>query len=160
FMIAHDRFLLSKVAKEVWSVDNCGIVQHGVDFDQFYRNYIIKTQENIRPDSLQEGSTTHKKEECSQKQKRRQEAQLRNEIYQLLKPLKQEYSLKEVRLEKCLIRQEEVETTMALPETYQEPEKFKALSKEYQSLVEENENLMHSLESLEKKIMDLESKKP
>ncbi|RQD67825.1 MAG: ATP-binding cassette domain-containing protein [Desulfonatronovibrio sp. MSAO_Bac4] len=160
FMIAHDRFLLSKVAREVWSLDKCGIVQHGVDFDQYYRNYIIKTQENIRPESLQEDPTAQKKEECSQKQKRRQEAQLRNEIYQLLKPLKQEYSLKEIRLEKCLIRQEEVETIMALPETYQEPEKFKALNKEYQSLVEENEDLMHSLESLEKKIMDLESKKP
>jgi ATP-binding cassette, subfamily F, member 3 len=154
FIIAHDRFLLSEVAGEVWSVDACEIVQHGVGFDQYYQDYLKPAPEPSEPDDR--NSDQNRKNGCTQKQRRRREAQLRNKIYQLLKPLKQDYEQKEARLEDSLRRQEEVESIMALPETYQTPDRFKKLNLEYQELVNENENLMQRLEELEQKIGELE----
>jgi len=157
FLIAHDRFLLSEVAGEVWSLDACDIVQHGAGFDQYYQDFLKPDPE---PSTLQDRvAGQDKKNGRPQKQKRRQEAQLRNKIYQLIKPLKQEYEQKEARLEKALRRQEEVEATMAMPETYQTPDRFKKLNIEYQGLVEENENLMRRLEQLEQEMGKLEAEK-
>ncbi|WP_028573585.1 ABC-F family ATP-binding cassette domain-containing protein [Desulfonatronovibrio hydrogenovorans] len=159
FIIAHDRYLLSQVAGEVWTMENQGITQHGHGFDLYYDNLLTKGRESC---SQEKGPAVSrdKKEGTSQKQRRRQEAQARNQAYRLLKPLKAEYSHKESRLEECLARQEEVEAIMARPETYQEPEKFKTLNLEYQALVEENEMLMARLEKLEQEIGSLESRKP
>lgn len=156
FIIAHDRFLLSEVADEVWSVEACEIIQHGVGFDHYYQEYLKLVQESSASDD--QSSARNKKNGCTHKQKRRLEAQQRNKIYQLLKPLRQEYKEKESRLEESLHRQEEVESIMALPETYQTPDRFKTLNLEYRELVHENENLMHRLEELEQKIGELESK--
>ena len=155
FMVAHDRFLLSEVAEEIWSVDACEIVQHGVKFDQYYQSFLEKTGEPAL--HQEEGNENERKAGSSQKEKKRQEAQQRNKIYQLLKPLKKEYGQKETRLEESLQRQEEVEAILALPETYQSPDKFLQLSHEYQELVEENENIMQRLEELEQKIGKIET---
>ncbi|MFO7727517.1 MAG: ABC-F family ATP-binding cassette domain-containing protein [Desulfonatronovibrio sp.] len=157
FIIAHDRYLLSKVAGEVWSLEGCEIIQHGVKFDQYYKNYLKKMGEPS-PDEIQDSGQT-RKNGCSQKQKKRREAQLRTRIYQLVKPLKKEYRQKEARLEQALLRQEEVETILALPETYQSPDRFRQLNAEYQALVEENETIMHRLEKLEQEIAGVESAK-
>ncbi len=157
FIIAHDRFLLSEVAAEVWSLTACEIEQHGVRFDQYYQDYLKSDGE---PSGQEVPSFDQDKRNGGlQKQKRRQEAQLRNKIYQLLKPLKQEYDQKESRLEETLRRQEEVEAVMALPETYQTPDRFKQLNFEYQKLIDENENLMRRLEELERQMVELESGK-
>ncbi len=157
FIIAHDRFLLAEVADEVWSLDNCEIVQHGVKFNEYYQDYLKKPFEYT--EYVDHGSGQNKKNGCPQKQRRRQEAQFRNKIYQLLKPLKDEFEQKESRLEQSLKRQEEVESIMALPETYQSPEVFKQLNLEYQGLVNENEELMIRLEELERDIAGLEARK-
>ena len=157
FIIAHDRFLLAEVADEIWSLDACTVVQHGVGFQDYYQAYLKRTCQG--PDQEDQDSGQSRKNGCTQKQKRRQEAQLRNRIYQLLKPLKQEFGQKEARLEESLIRQEQVESTLALPETYQSPERFKQLNIEYQSLVQENEELMRRLEELEREITGLEAGK-
>ncbi len=157
FIIAHDRHLLSEIAGEIWSLDACDIVQHGLRFDLYYRNYFNRAGSSsgqVDKDSGQAG-----KNGCSQKEKRRREAQLRNKVYQLHKPLKQEYDQKEARLEESLRRQEEVESIMALPETYKSPDRFKQLNIEYQRLVDENEDLMQILEELERKIIKIEAGK-
>ncbi|WP_084591179.1 ABC-F family ATP-binding cassette domain-containing protein [Desulfonatronovibrio magnus] len=158
FMIAHDRFLLSSVAAEVWSLDSCHIVQHGVGFDSYYESRIMDpSDEDLRDQPS--AACEYKKSAESAKEKRRREAEHRNKIYNQLMPLKNEYTRQEARLEKYLGRQEELETIMALPETYQQAEKFKALSIEYQSLIEKIEFIMTDLEKLEKNISNLESQK-
>lgn len=158
FMIAHDRYLLSQVAREVWSLAGGRISEHGMDFDQYYRDFLTRQQEKSWTGS--EGKSQSGKSRSPQKEKRKREAELRNWIHQQIKPLQEEYSEKESRLEECMHRQAEVETTLSDPATYQEPERFKELNQEYQSLAAENDHLVNRLEEIEQQIQGLKAQKP
>ncbi|MFW5731163.1 MAG: ATP-binding cassette domain-containing protein, partial [Desulfonatronovibrionaceae bacterium] len=155
-VIAHDRYFLTRVVQEVWTVQQQGIIQHGTGFEEYYSRMLEKESQP------RDSSSAGKKgaESCSQKEKRRQEAKIRNRIYQKLKPLKQEYADKEARLETGLERQEEVETILARPETYSDQQRFTELTREYQKLVDENEVLMLRMENLEQEINRLEADRP
>ncbi|WP_291318740.1 ABC-F family ATP-binding cassette domain-containing protein [Desulfonatronospira sp.] len=159
FMVAHDRFLLSEVAKEVWALENGRIVEHGLGFDQYYQTVSLK-EDGKPPAPRQRNSRDSFRSQNLHKDKKRQEAKLRNQLYRELQPLKKEYAEKEQSLESSLMRQEELESIMALPETYQEPHRFRELSREYRNICAENDRLMLRLEELEQKIKDLEVCRP
>ncbi len=157
FIIAHDRFLLSEVAGEVWSLEACAIVQHGVGFSQYYQQYCNAPQKTA---CLREQEPcADKKTGSSQKQRRREQAQLRNRYYQLIKPLQEKFQRQEASLEQSLRRQEEIESLLARTETYQSPERFKKLHIEYHKLVKQNEDLMQQLEELELKMGEIEKER-
>jgi len=156
FMIAHDRFLLSRVAGEVWSLENGRTVEHGMKFDEYYQRVVLQ-KDNGHDPAREQNPRGPGKNLNLHKAKKREEARLRNELYRELLPLKKEYAEKEQTLESCLLRQEELESVMALPETYQEPDRFKELSREYQDICAQNDRLMHRLEELEQKITELEA---
>ncbi len=159
FMTAHDRFLLSQVAGEVWSLENGRTVEHGLDFDEYYQRVVLMDQADPDP-SHGQNHRSPGKNQSPHKEKKRQEARIRNQLYRELQPLKKEYAEKEQNLESSLQRQEELESIMALPETYQEPERFKELNRQYQDVCAQNDRLMHRLEELEQKITELEAWKP
>ncbi|WP_291321802.1 ribosomal protection-like ABC-F family protein [Desulfonatronospira sp.] len=159
-LIAHDRFLLSQTAEEVWSLDNGRVVEHGMGFDDYYQNFFLQEKDFQVPDSVEQKNRTPGRNQNIQKEKKRREARLRNQLYQDLQPLKKEYQDKEQRLESCLQRQEKLESAMAHPETYQEPDGFRKINMEYQDLCLESDRLMHRLEELEQKITELEAGKP
>ena len=159
FMIAHDRFLLSQVAGEVWSLENGRTVEHGLVFDDYYQRIVLK-EENEPDPSREPGPGSPGKNQSLHKEKKRQEARIRNQLYRELQPLKKEYAEKEQTLESTLLRQEELESIMALPETYQEPDRFRELNKQYQDVCAQNDRLMYRLEELEQKITELEVWRP
>ncbi len=159
FMIAHDRFLLSQVAGEVWSLENGRTVEHGMGFDDYYQRIVLK-EENKPDPSRAPAPGSPGKNQSLHKEKKRQEARIRNQLYRELQPLKKEYAEKEQTLESTLLRQEELESVMALPETYQEPDRFRELNRQYQDLCAQNDRLMHRLEELEQKITELEVWRP
>ncbi|WP_287043746.1 ABC-F family ATP-binding cassette domain-containing protein [Desulfonatronospira sp. MSAO_Bac3] len=159
FMIAHDRFLLSRVAGEVWTLENGHTVEHGMGFDEYYQRVVLKDQAGPEL-SRETGPGGSGRNNSPHKEKKRQEASLRNRIYRELQPLKKEYSEKEHSLEQSLLRQEELENAMSLPETCQDPDRLRELSREYREVCAQNDSLMHRLEELEQQITQLETAKP
>ncbi len=155
FMVAHDRHLLSQTAEEIWTLEEGKIVQQNMDFEQYYRKVLLGEINH----ALNDQGFAKDKARNFYKEKKKQQAQLRNSIYQQLVPLKQEYEKLEGKLEKCLQRQDEVESALSMPETYQEPELIKHLNLEYHSLTAENERLLLRLEELENEILAIEARK-
>ena len=155
FMVAHDRYLLSQTADEIWTLEKGKIVQQNMDFEQYYRKVLLG---EINHASDDQGFVKDKVMNIYKK-KKKQQALLRNSIYQQLVPLKHEFKKMEDRLEKCLQRQDEVESALSRSETYQEPDLIKDLNLEYRDLTAENERLLLLLEKLENEILAIEARK-
>ena len=153
-MVAHDRYLLKKVAEETWILKNGQIEQSVDDFD-VYLQKLTGNDASVDSGDQQKGLN---KREITRKLKKIQ-AEKRNELYRRLKPLKEEYVQLEKLLEENLRQQEELENKLADPITYSNAEQAKALNIEYAKLQDQGEELMARLEALEQEIGRLEEEK-
>ena len=148
--VAHDRYLLNEVAEEIWSLDETGLTQYLGGFEDFHAK--LKQEEACKagqfacaPEEIRE------KRKLSKEEKRRQ-AEERNRLYRLLKPLKKEYDKLETDLEKVLDEQAVLEEKMNDPATYEKPELALKINADYKDVSEWAESLMMRMGELEKEI--------
>ncbi|MCF8108462.1 MAG: ATP-binding cassette domain-containing protein, partial [Desulfohalobiaceae bacterium] len=143
--VAHDRSLLSEVAREIWYLGPRGLdILH-----EGYQAYEHKMAANRQGPSFQEKGPEQLQRSKEQK---RQDARTRNERFRLLKPLKNEYSDLETRFDALLQKMETVEQALAASETYTDGELVKRLNQEYRGHQQESESLLQQMETLERKI--------
>lgn len=140
--VAHDRYLLSEVAEEVWSLTDKG-------FDVFLGGFVQYDDCRRNAETCEapvvEGS---EKRKLSREEKRRQ-AEERNRLYRRLKPLKSEYDKLEKELETVLEEQATLEEQMNDPATYEKPEQALHLNSRYKEVEDWSENLMERMGILE-----------
>ena len=149
-VVAHDRYLLSEVVSEIWELHADGIEVHQCGFDEYHaRKKAREAQELEKPDMTRAVRN-------EQKLKKREQAEMRNRIYQQLKPLRKKYEKLEAELEANLVEQETVETRLADPATYEDVPLSRELGQRFAALQNRAEELMSDLAYLEKELQELE----
>ena len=149
-VVAHDRYLLSEVVSEIWELHADGIEVHQCGFDEYHaRKKAREAQEQEKPDMTRAVRN-------EQKLKKREQAEMRNRIYQQLKPLRKKYEKLEAELEANLVEQETLETRLADPATYEDVALSRELGQRFAALQDRAEELMSDLAYLEKELQELE----
>lgn len=150
-VVAHDRYLLSEVVTEIWELTPHGIEVHNCGFDEYHAR---KKEREAQAERVQPEDVKAVRQE--QKQKKREEAELRNRIYQQLRPLKKKFEKLEAELESNLSEQEELETRLADPATYEDQNLSRELGQKFSALQSRAEDIMSDLAYLEKEMQELE----
>ncbi|MDO9581554.1 MAG: ABC-F family ATP-binding cassette domain-containing protein [Desulfomicrobium sp.] len=149
-VVAHDRYLLSEVVSEIWEMHPDGIEVHQCGFDEYHaRKKAREAQELEKPDPTRAVRN-------EQKLKKREQAEMRNRIYQQLKPLRKKYEKLEAELETNLVEQEVLEKKLADPATYEDVPLSRELGQRFTDLQNRAEELMSDLAYLEKELQELE----
>ena len=150
-VVAHDRYLLSEVVSEIWELTPHGIDVHNCGFDEYHAR---KKEREAQTERVQPEDVKAVRQE--QKQKKREEAELRNRIYQQLRPLKKKFEKLESELESNLAEQEELEARLADPATYEDQNLSRELGQRFSALQARAEDIMTDLAYLEKEMQELE----
>ena len=150
-VVAHDRYLLSEVVNEIWELHADGIEVHQCGFDEFHAR---KKEREAKAEREQPDTTKAVRQE--QKQKKREQAEMRNRIYQQLKPMRKKYEKLEAELEVNLAEQDVLEKQLADPATYEDVSLSRELGQRFATLQNRAEELMSDLAYLEKELQELE----
>ncbi len=152
-MVAHDRNLMQEVAEEIWVLGRHGIDVQVHGFEAYMQR--LMTQDHDEPG--QEGGKACKRNLV--RDRKRQEAEYRNQLYRDVKPKKERYRALEKELEELMARQEDLEAQLAEPSTYSDSQRVEQANKEYAAVLSRNEAILADLEQLEEEIADLDPKR-
>ncbi len=164
-VVAHDRYLLSKVVDEIWAVDDMGITVYEGGFSQYdAARHADKTAEKhsaagdveVVPGKVSGGAGLSRED---LKRIKREQAEQRNALYKKLKPLQEHYANLEADLELVLSRHDEVEKLLADPSVYADGSRTAELLKEFHKLEEKSERYLEDLGELEVQISELEARR-
>jgi ATP-binding cassette subfamily F protein 3 len=157
FMVAHDRYLLSSVADQVWSLDDKGFTVYESGFEEYdkARRQLASDAAGKDADAARGGGLSRDE----QKRIKRQQAELRNTIYKELKPKQEAFAKLEKEFEASLEEQGEVEAMLADPAVYADSGKASDLLKRFHALQAKGEELMEKMGELEVVINELEARK-
>jgi ATP-binding cassette subfamily F protein 3 len=149
-VVAHDRYLLSEVVSEIWELHADGIEVHQCGFDEYHARKKAREAQELEKSDMTRAVRNE------QKLKKREQAEMRNRIYQQLKPLRKKYEKLEAELEANLVEQESLETQLADPATYEDVSLSRELGQRFAALQNRAEELMSDLAYLEKELQELE----
>ncbi|MBR3880238.1 MAG: ATP-binding cassette domain-containing protein, partial [Mailhella sp.] len=163
-VVAHDRHLLSEAVDEIWAVDDKGITVYEGGFEEYdaaRRAAKAAAKQASAPAAPNTegklGGTGLSRDDL--KKLKREQAEQRNALYKLLKPLQAKYEKQEKILEEVLARHDEVEQILADPAVYADGAKASELLKEFHELQERSEKELEALGELEAQIAELEAKR-
>ena len=167
-VVAHDRHLLSEAVDEIWAVDEKGITVYEGGFSEYdaaRRAANTAARQSAAPSASasSEGQgrlpagTGLSRDDL--KKLKREQAEQRNALYKLLKPLQAKYEKQEAVLEEVLARHDEVEQLLADPAVYADGAKAAELLKEFHGLQERSERELEALGELEAQIAELEAQR-
>ncbi|MDR1125072.1 MAG: ABC-F family ATP-binding cassette domain-containing protein [Deltaproteobacteria bacterium] len=164
-LVAHDRHLLSEAAEQIWALtpEGFSIYPGGyAEYSEARKQAKLAGSQptaEITPGAAAGDALFPPCSREEQKRLKREQAELRNQLYKKQKPLHDEYSKLEKDLEQLLERQGEVESLLAAPEVYADSARTTKLLKEFHQLQQRSEDIMAKLALLEDKIRDLEAMK-
>jgi len=148
-LITHDRHLLNQVTDEIWVLEN-----HSLEpLKRGYQEYEERISQKKEDTQRKNGLIPRRKDI---KERRRKEAEWRNQLYRKLKPKKERYKSLEDELEGILEELSLLEDKLSLPETYQKGNQVEDLNLRYTKLQEKSEQIIDSMHKLEQEINDLE----
>lgn len=155
-MVAHDRWLLSQVGAETWELNSNGITT----FENFaaFENYRKQTlnapeayaDEKPRPKETSVIDSSRTRED--QKKQKRIEAEQRNALHKILKPLQSKYGILEKKLDEIMEKQAQVEKDLADPEIYADRDRSSALLRDFEECKNESDKIIEEMAALEEKI--------
>ncbi len=175
-MVAHDRYLMSEVAEEIWVLGPQGIVQHHEGFDEYDAGRRAALVEARREANRESSRDSGRKPECAtlapevgagaddqaggkrlSKEDKRRQAELRNAFSRKLKPLREEYAKCEKDLERVLLEQGELEAKMNDPATYESGGEAIKVNSQYREVSDWAETLMERMGVLEAELAALQT---
>jgi ATP-binding cassette subfamily F protein 3 len=135
-LISHDRYFLDKIVSRIFELREGQLTEYLGN----YSDYLAK-----RSSEPKEATSTRTKEPSHSigrktKDQKRLEAEARQSISRERNQLEKEIEEIENKIESWEVRKKEIETELALPETYRESAQIVALKKEYAQLKEDLEN--------------------
>ena len=149
-VVAHDRYLLSEVVDEIWELQTDRIQIYQCGFNEYY----ARKKEQEANEIERNGAPKVVRQE--QKVRKREQAEVRNKIYQQIRPLKKRFEALEKELETNLAEQDAVEIQLADPGTYADNTLSREIGQRFATLQQRAEEIMSDLAYLEKEIQDLE----
>jgi ATP-binding cassette subfamily F protein 3 len=165
-VVAHDRWLLRRVAEQVWVVGTGGLTVHEDGWAGYDRaRHAADAPEAPGAAGAGSGSGAGaadaglRLDREAQKRLKRERAEERNKIYKELKPKQDAYAALEAELTELLDELGELEATLAKPETYADSALMSGLLQTYQRRKEASEELMERMEGLEKELRVLEQRR-
>ncbi|MDL2267547.1 ATP-binding cassette domain-containing protein [Desulfovibrio sp. OttesenSCG-928-G15] len=161
-MVAHDRYLLSEAADQIWALSPEGFALYENGFDEYAdARKKQRQEENSRAQELRrkEASRTSGLSREDVKRRKREQAEARKALYKAMKPLQERYDELEARLQEVFTRQTETEALLADPEVYANSAKTTELLKEFHTLTEQSERLLEDLAQAEEALAPYEAQK-
>ncbi len=165
-VVAHDRHLLAEAVDEIWEVNDKGITVYEGGFAEYdaarkaakaAAKQAAAPAAPAQPDGKLPAGTGLSRDDL--KKLKREQAEQRNALYKLLKPLQAKYEKQEKVLEEVLTRHDEVEQLLADPAVYADGAKATELLKEFHELQDRSERELETLGELEAEIAELEAKR-
>ncbi len=160
-MVAHDRWLLSAVAEEAWALSETGITVYErgfAEYDAARREQLAqKNKESVAENTAQSEKANLSRDEV--KKIKRQQADLRNALHKEMKPVQNAYAKKEQELEKLMLEQDELESTLADPEVYADGAQATQLLKRFSEVKNAVEKCMENMAVLEEQLAIFEERR-
>ncbi|MFW5735256.1 MAG: ATP-binding cassette domain-containing protein, partial [Oceanidesulfovibrio sp.] len=166
-LVAHDRWLLSRIPTQVWALEEGGMVVHEDGFAGYERARKAAEQQadgceapaaaphaERKPSDTELSARKETREEA--KQRKREEAARRNAMHKRLKPKKDAYAKTEAELEKVLEEMGAAEAALADPDVYADQARSAELLDAYTRTKDRSEALFEKLQTLETEIAELE----
>ena len=167
-VVAHDRYLISEVADEVWVLGADGLTQYLGGYPEYEekREALAKARETesraaeARPAEAKAatGEAPAASRRLTKEEKRRQ-AEVRNQMSKDLKPRKEAYAAAEAELEALMAEQAETEEKLHDPATYADSELTQKLATRYKAITDGVEAVFSRLHALEEEIAALEARR-
>lgn len=160
-IVSHDRAFLDPIVNKVLEIQPGRIKTYLGNVSYF----LDKKKEETELASVPLKKTKSKKvvketvqeSNVSRKEAKRLEAQKRNELNKRIRPLKQKLEKVESDIEKKETRKAEIETLMAESDFYEDADRVKEMTLEYESLKNDITNLMFNWEEFSSQIEDVDS---
>jgi ATP-binding cassette subfamily F protein 3 len=168
-MVAHDRYLLSLVADEVWQLEDGMFTRHDRGYGQYTaarRDAQLRSQDRA-PEPRTDGGAGSAGERGArsslsrdeQRRLKRKQAALRNELYMAAKPVQDKYAALEKNLAEALAGQSEAEAALADPAVYADGPRAGELLKKYHALRAKAEAIAEAMEGLEEELNAFENRR-
>lgn len=161
-IVAHDRHLLASCVDEIWEVTKEGLIIYENGFEEYEEARQKEKQkskihaavpEKQAPDAVK---TSLSRDE--QKRIKREQAQQRNQLSRMLKPLQEQYEKLEKQMEATLQKQTELEELLASQEVYTDGQKASQMLKDFHAIQIQAEQELEALSELEAQINALKEK--
>jgi ATP-binding cassette subfamily F protein 3 len=154
-IVSHDRDFLDPIVNKVLEVqpETTGTFLGNVSY---YLQKVSEREQRARDESEAKHLESEGKSELSRKEQRRLEAEQRQRKYKRLKPLKKRLNPLEQQIEKSEARQHEIEAQMAEPDFYDDAERVKNITLEYEKLKAELVEKYAEWEELAHKVSRIE----
>ncbi len=155
-IVSHDRDFLDPIVNKVLEVQP-GYIRTYLGNVSYYLQKKKEEQEALKVDPTGEKAETESQtKELSRKEERRIEAEKRQAKYQKVKPLKNKLEKTESRIEKLEQRKQEIEDAMADSGFYDDAERVKETTMEYDKLKAELVEVYSEWEDLALKVSEIE----
>lgn len=155
-LVSHDRHLLRSTVDEFWIVADGGIQEFEGDLED-YRDWLLKRNATARSEARKERQPLDEDAGLDRRTQRRQEAEARQRLAQLRKPLDKKIQKIEALMEQASLRLQELDQLMQNPDFYTEQYKDERpgllaeqgeLSKQHTELEEQWLELQEEIEAL------------
>lgn len=153
-LVAHDRWLLSQANVEIWDLNSQGITVYDTyaAYEQCRHAIPVQSQEDTNSKNEIEPRASASASREEQKKLKRQQAEQRNALHRLLKPLQENYNRLEKELDETLALQSSIEKDLADPEIYADREKSSRLLESYEESKIKIEKIIAEMTDLESSI--------
>lgn len=162
-IVSHDRAFLDPIVNKVLEIQPGRIKTYLGNVSYFLDKKKEESEQASAPKAKAKAKEKNISKEISQdsnhsrKEAKRLEAQKRNEFNKRIRPLKQKLDKVESDIEKKEARKAEIEKLMAEIDFYEDADRVKETSLEYESLKNDITNLMFNWEEYSSKIEEVES---
>ncbi|MCL1986253.1 MAG: ABC-F family ATP-binding cassette domain-containing protein [Betaproteobacteria bacterium] len=150
-IVAHDRWLLSAIAEQVWLLNEQGLTVYEDGFEQY--DEARRAAQNVKV-ALQQDMPSSRDE---QRRIKRKEAEKRNAFFRNARPVQEEYTLLEQELATLLTEQHTVEGNLADPEIYADTSQSNGLLRRFAEMQDRSERIIERMSALEAELERLKS---
>jgi ATP-binding cassette subfamily F protein 3 len=161
-MVAHDRYLLSEAADQIWTLSPTGfeVFENGYEeYAEARRKARLQESALLAEIRRSEASRTSGLSREDVKRKKREQAEARKALYKTMKPLQEAYAKLESEMDAVFAAQAETEKLLADPDVYADSARATELLKQFHSLQKQGEDLLEKLAAAEAALAPYEAQK-
>tara|TARA_R110000868_G_scaffold368227_1_gene631223 strand:+ start:62002 stop:63969 length:1968 start_codon:yes stop_codon:yes gene_type:complete len=156
-IVSHDRAFLDPIVNKVLEIQPGRIKTYLGNVSYFLDKKKEEAQQSSASKEQPKVKVQTQESDLSRKEAKRLEAQKRNELNKRIRPIKQNLDKVESDIEKKETRKTEIEELMAQTDFYEDADRVKEVSLEYESIKSELTNLMFKWEEYSGQIEEVES---
>lgn len=151
-IVSHDRAFLDPIVNKVLEVQPGYIKTYLGNVSYYLTRKKQEEEQKKQAEYVVAEKEANKSDQLSRKEQRRIEAERRNEISRRTKPIRQKIDSLEEEIEQKEVRKMEIEEAMAQPDFYDDEEKVKKFSLEYDQLKSELTDLYSKWEEYQQRL--------